>query len=156
MKVLITGGSGFIGQPLCRRLAAHGHELTVLSRQPRKAARGLPEGARLVTSLDDIENDAAIDGIVNLAGESLFAGRWTERRKKTLFASRVGVTEDVVGLVSRLDRNRRCWFPDQPWGSMATRTTPNCLKKARRAGVISVTCFATPGSRPPGRYRARG
>ena len=51
-----------------------------------------------------LENDAAIDGIVNLAGESLFAGRWTERRKKTLFASRVGVTEGVVGLVSRLDR----------------------------------------------------
>ena len=104
MKVLITGGSGFIGQHLCRRLAAHGHELTVLTRKPRKAARVLPEGARLVTSLDDIENDAAIDGIVNLAGESLFAGRWTERRKKTLFASRVGVTEGVVGLVSRLDR----------------------------------------------------
>ena len=104
MKVLITGGSGFIGQHLCRRLAAHGHELTVLTRKPRKAARVLPEGARLVTSLDDIENDAAIDGIVNLAGESLFAGRWTERRKKALFASRVGVTEGVVGLVSRLDR----------------------------------------------------
>ncbi|MGB2338097.1 MAG: NAD-dependent epimerase/dehydratase family protein, partial [Alcanivorax sp.] len=104
MKVLITGGSGFIGQHLCRRLAAHGHELTVLTRKPRKAARVLPEGTRLVTSLDDINSDAAIDGIVNLAGESLFAGRWTERRKKVLFASRVGVTEAVVSLVSRLDR----------------------------------------------------
>ncbi|MEP5231949.1 MAG: TIGR01777 family oxidoreductase [Alloalcanivorax sp.] len=104
MKVLITGGSGFIGQHLCRRLAAHGHELTVLTRKPRKAARVLPEGTRLVTSLDDINSDAAIDGIVNLAGESLFAGRWTERRKKVLFASRVGVTEAVVSLVSRLNR----------------------------------------------------
>ena len=104
MKILITGGSGFIGQHLCRRLAAHGHELIVLSRRPRRVAKLLPEETRIVSSLDDIADNDPIDGIVNLAGESLFAGRWTERRKKVLFDSRIGVTQGLVGLVSRLQR----------------------------------------------------
>lgn len=104
MKILITGGSGFIGQHLCRRLAAHGHELIVLSRRPRRVAKLLPEETRIVSSLDDIADDEPIDGIINLAGESLFSGRWTERRKKVLFDSRIGVTQGLVGLVSRLQR----------------------------------------------------
>jgi len=104
LKILITGGSGFIGQHLCRRLAAHGHELIVLSRRPRRVAKLLPEETRIVSSLDDIVDDEPIDGIINLAGESLFAGRWTERRKKVLFDSRIGVTQGLVGLVSRLQR----------------------------------------------------
>lgn len=104
MKVLVTGGSGFIGQHLCRRLAAHGHELIVLTRKPRRASKVLPEECRLINTLDDIADDETIDGIINLSGESLFAGRWTERRKKVLFSSRVGVTEGLVGLVKRLQR----------------------------------------------------
>lgn len=104
MKILVTGGTGFIGQHLCRRLAAHGHELIVLSRRPRRRARLLPEDSRIIDSLDAITNDEQIDGIVNLAGESLFGGRWTERRKKVLFSSRVGVTEGLVSLVARLER----------------------------------------------------
>lgn len=104
MKILVTGGSGFIGQHLCRRLAAHGHELIVLSRRPRRSARHLPEETRLIESLEAIGNDERIDGIVNLAGESLFAGRWTSRRKQALFDSRIGVTQALVSLVARLER----------------------------------------------------
>ena len=44
MRVLITGGSGFVGQRLCKRLAAQGHALQVVSRTPEKARSCLPEG----------------------------------------------------------------------------------------------------------------
>ncbi|MDX1804189.1 MAG: TIGR01777 family oxidoreductase [Alcanivorax sp.] len=104
MKVLITGGSGFIGQHLCRRLAAHAHELIVLSRRPGKARRVLPEGTRVVRRLDDIASDEVIDGVINLAGESLFAGRWSGRRKAILMESRVGVTNALIALIARLER----------------------------------------------------
>ena len=103
MKVLITGGSGFIGGELCRRLAAHGHALTVLSRSPARARSKLPEGTRVVASLDDIGDDEAIDGIVNLAGENLFTRRWSESRKRTLMASRLDTTRELVALCRRLD-----------------------------------------------------
>ena len=35
MKILITGGTGFIGKELCKSVLAHGHKVTVLSRQPQ-------------------------------------------------------------------------------------------------------------------------
>lgn len=104
MKILVTGGSGFIGQHLCRRLAAHGHELIVLTRRPKRVAKLLPDETRLIDTLDAITNDERIDGIVNLAGESLFSGRWSEKRKQVLFESRVGVTHSLVSLVARLQR----------------------------------------------------
>lgn len=43
MRILILGGTGFIGQPLCRELATHGHNLCVISRGEKAVA--LPEGA---------------------------------------------------------------------------------------------------------------
>ncbi|MED5239232.1 MAG: TIGR01777 family oxidoreductase [Pseudomonadota bacterium] len=104
MKILVTGGTGFIGQHLCRRLAAHGHDLIVLTRRPKRTARLLPEEARVIDSLSAIGNDEKLDGIVNLAGESLFAGRWSDKRKQVLFDSRVGVTQALVNLISRLER----------------------------------------------------
>jgi len=53
MQVLITGGTGFVGQVLCPRLAAAGHEVVILTRQ---ANARLPLGARLaVTRLDELD-----------------------------------------------------------------------------------------------------
>lgn len=104
MKILITGGSGFIGRALCERLAEHGHQLVVLSRRPNKAAPLLPEGTRVIASLDEIADDDPIDAIVNLAGENLFAGRWTQPRKEKLMASRLDTTHALVDLVRRLRR----------------------------------------------------
>lgn len=104
MNVLITGGSGFIGRALCARLAAGGHRLIVLSRRPAKARPLLPADTRVVASLDEIDNDEALDGIVNLAGENLFSGRWTAPRKDRLLASRVETTAAVIALARRLRR----------------------------------------------------
>ena len=104
MNVLITGGSGFIGRALCARLAAGGHRLIVLSRRPAKARPLLPADTRVVASLDEIDDDEALDGIVNLAGEKLFSGRWTAPRKDRLLASRVETTAAVIALARRLRR----------------------------------------------------
>lgn len=104
MKVLITGGSGFVGQALCAHLTARGHELTVLSRSPTKAGKFLPQSVRLVSSLDEIRDDEVYEGIINLAGESIAGKRWSKARKQALLDSRVGVTEALAALVDRLRR----------------------------------------------------
>lgn len=104
MKALITGGSGFVGRALCAHLAGRGHVLTVLSRNPAKAARVLPASVRIVSSLDEIADDAFFDGIINLAGEGIADRRWTQARKQALLDSRVGVTEALTKLVDRLQR----------------------------------------------------
>jgi uncharacterized protein len=102
LRVLITGGSGFVGRALCQRLVSRGHALTVLSRSPAKAVRHLPEQVRLVSSLEEIGDDEIFDGVINLAGEGIADRRWSEARKKVLLESRVGVTEALKQLIERL------------------------------------------------------
>jgi uncharacterized protein len=102
-RVLITGATGFIGRRLTEALAAAGHEVIVLARDPRKAATLRPP-FRLVTSLDQIDSATAIDAIVNLAGEPISNGLWTRRKRRRILASRLRMTRHVVRLIARLER----------------------------------------------------
>ena len=93
MRVLITGGTGFIGQALCPRLAAAGHDVVVLSRQSQPA---LPAGAtRSVTRLGELDA-GEFDAVINLAGAPIGDARWTSARKKLLLDSRVQTTARLV------------------------------------------------------------
>ena len=93
MRLLITGGTGFVGQALCPRLVAAGHEVVVLSRQARPA---LPKGARrAVVRLDELQA-GDLDGVLNLAGAPVADARWTASRKQLLIESRVATTRALV------------------------------------------------------------
>ena len=100
MKVLLTGGTGFIGSRLCALLAGGGHELRVLTR--RTGGGGLPSAAELrpTPAIGDasgwIEAVSGCDAIVNLAGESIAGGRWTDARKFAIHASRIETTRALV------------------------------------------------------------
>jgi uncharacterized protein (TIGR01777 family) len=103
MKLVIAGGTGFLGQPLTTRLLRDGHEVVVLSRA--ESAR-VPIGARAVTW--DVTRTLApwaaeIDGadaVINLAGESIADHRWTAARKRRIEDSRVVATRRIVGAIA--------------------------------------------------------
>jgi uncharacterized protein len=107
MKVVVAGGSGFLGRALVGRLSAGGHEVVVLSRTARDAAAG---HARAVAWRPDGTAGAwagVIDGadaVVNLAGESVADGRWTTRRKQALEQSRVSSTRSLVAAMAGASR----------------------------------------------------
>lgn len=101
MRVLITGGSGFVGQRLCQRLAEADHRLLVVSRDPEAVRERLPEGAEVRRSVLDFV-DTPPDAIVNLAGESIAARRWSDDQKSRLIESRVNITRDLVILCEQL------------------------------------------------------
>jgi uncharacterized protein len=101
MRVLITGGSGFVGQRLCRCLEQAGHRLQVVSRNPEEARRKLPAGADVRRSVLDFV-DASPEAIVNLAGEPIAERRWSDEQKNRLIDSRVGITRDLVMLCEQL------------------------------------------------------
>lgn len=107
-RVLVTGGTGFIGERLVAALVARGDAVTVLTRDPAKGAR-LPMPLRLITALDQIPDDARFDAIVNLAGEPIAGGLWTKARRKRLRASRLGTTRDLVALARRLHAKPACF-----------------------------------------------
>lgn len=99
---LITGGTGFIGKALVAALTHAQHTVIVLTRSPKSAATHLPQQTECIHSLNDIKSDRKIDCIVNLAGEPLFGGLWTAKRKHAFFESRLSTTQAVVALVRRL------------------------------------------------------
>ena len=103
MKILITGGSGFVGQLLCQRLIESGHQPLVVSRSPEKAAKVLPESTEVRASVRDFAADSP-EAIVNLAGEPIAEGRWTEAKKKALVDSRVNITRELVEFCSSQDQ----------------------------------------------------
>lgn len=94
MRILLTGGTGLIGQALCRFWAAQGHELWVWSRDPEKVAT-LCSGARGVAQLQDL-NGVLLDAVVNLAGLPIADRPWYQARREALWASRVTLTKHLV------------------------------------------------------------
>ena len=103
MDILLTGGTGAIGRVLCHRLLAKGHKLTVLSRRPEKVKAICGAGVAAIAKLEDLPSSAQFDAVINLAGEPVIGPYWTANRKKVLWDSRVGVTEQLVELIARLD-----------------------------------------------------
>jgi len=95
VKVVVTGGTGFLGAALVDALRGDGHEVTVLTRRPARApgevqwapTAGLDVWAR------SFEGAGAV---VNLAGEPIAEGRWTVARKRAILASRLEATSGVV------------------------------------------------------------
>ncbi len=104
MKILIAGGTGFIGRAMLRAWASE-HELAVLTRNPERAQPSLPEGVRAVgwdgaTLGDWTQSLEGIDALINLAGEPI-AQRWTPAVKQRLWDSRVKTTELLAQAVQQ-------------------------------------------------------
>jgi uncharacterized protein len=91
MKVVVAGGSGFIGRALVRALLARGADVAVLSRDPAKVREGRGVGWAAV---GEAVRDA--DAIVNLAGENVGGGRWTAARRQGILQSRLEATGRLV------------------------------------------------------------
>lgn len=96
MHILITGGTGLIGQRLCKALQTEGHELTVLSRDPDSIPEKCGADVHAMTGLDEWHPGRVFDAVINLAGEPIVDARWTKRRKQALWDSRVALTEQLV------------------------------------------------------------
>jgi len=102
MKIVIAGGTGFVGQALTNLLQQKGHELFVLSRSNSRYENGihyvqwLKDGARPEKELDE-----DIDAVVNLAGVSLNDGRWTKKQKKAIYTSRMEATLEIVRIMEQ-------------------------------------------------------
>jgi len=109
MRIIITGGTGFIGTALAHSLAADNHEVIVLTRNPDKAGGKLPPGVRAAgwdgrTAAGWAALAEGAGAIVNLAGESIaganpVAGRWTAARKTAMHDSRTNAGQAVVAAV---------------------------------------------------------
>lgn len=92
MKILVTGGTGMLGQELCLRLVTLGHSVRVLTRDPEKQKGRLSFPGELVKHTDGDPLAAAVldevDAVVHLAGESVGEKSWTPEQKQKILDSR--------------------------------------------------------------------
>ncbi|WP_262177224.1 TIGR01777 family oxidoreductase [Saccharococcus sp. Marseille-Q5394] len=103
MKVVIAGGSGFIGRHITDLLLKNGHEIIVLSRKKKDDS----EQVKYVLWLHDgasPENEIGeADVFINLAGVSINDGRWTEAHQKRIYESRMEATDELIRIIGELD-----------------------------------------------------
>jgi uncharacterized protein (TIGR01777 family) len=105
VKIVIAGGTGFLGRPLTKRLVAEGHDVVILSRSPvvegpSRAVAWSPDGSAGEWAK---EIDGA-DAVVNLAGESIAGRRWSTAHKREILDSRVLATRSLAAAVARASR----------------------------------------------------
>jgi len=100
-NVLITGGSGFIGRALCKRLTEEGHSVAVLSRSPGRIHQLFGPSVKGIASLDDIDGETSPHIIINLAGAPVADRRWSPARKELLMKSRIDTTRNIVDYIEK-------------------------------------------------------
>ncbi|MDQ0273618.1 TIGR01777 family oxidoreductase [Cytobacillus purgationiresistens] len=105
MKIALTGGTGFVGNHLTAALLAQDHEVFILTRN--KEGKTECENLTYIQWLNpEDEPEIKLEGIdvfINLSGESINSGRWTQNRKLRILESRISSTKEVLRIISRLE-----------------------------------------------------
>jgi len=102
--VLVTGATGFIGQHLISYLLNHGFQIIGYSRQKQESQYQHLHWIEDFTELKSL----TIDYVVNLAGESIGQGRWTDTRKKKLIQSRIETTQKLYQTLAKFKIQPQC------------------------------------------------
>ena len=112
MKIVIAGGTGFIGSALCTRLLDKGHSIIMLTRSP---SHGSDSPNQKWIGWDPHSPGAwekvieGSDGVINLAGEPIAAKRWTATQKEKIRSSRIGTTRALVTSIAKA-REKPKWL----------------------------------------------
>ena len=116
MRIIVAGGTGFLGAPLCASLASAGHEVIALSRRAPATNRHPGQvwtgtagvSAAAWTGRDDLTGwGHVVDGaeaVINLAGESIAARRWSDEHKSLMRESRLSTTRAIGRAISAATR----------------------------------------------------
>ena len=119
MKFLITGGTGFIGSALCKHLLNQGHNLVVVSRNPKKVASNI-QG---IGSLSEVSADDQFDAVINLAGEPIADKRWTPEQRYKIEHSRLDTTEKLITVLQKLKQKPSVFISGSAIGYYGIKAT---------------------------------
>ena len=122
MKIVLAGGSGFLGTALTHRLIRANHHVVLLSRSPERIRPAFPPTVEFerwdASSVGDWKfRLEGADAVINLTGESIASRRWTVRQKELIMSSRLNATEAIVS------------------GMHQTRRRPGTLINASAVGI---------------------
>ncbi len=111
-RIIVTGATGFIGKALCFRLLEEKYDVVALSRSKEKGEKIFGTDVTVVEwdgknseAWQDYANGAY--AVVNLAGENIGSGRWTQKRKQSIIQSRLDAGKAIVEAVKSVEKKPR-------------------------------------------------
>lgn len=146
MKIVISGGTGFIGKALISHLIEDNHQIVVLTRNSSRFDNPNPRlveavqwDGKTVNSWSD--KIAGAETIINLAGEPIGIKRWNDLTKQLILNSRVESTKAIVKALSATNHYPRVFLnasASSYYGDMARDDADESQK--RGSGFLSETC----------------
>ncbi len=137
MKVLVTGGTGFVGQRLVKRLYEQGHEAVIVTRDPQKARQKEQTPASFVGwdyKNEDFPKEGleGIDAIVHLMGENISSKRWSDSQKEKIRSSRVLATQKLVEACEKyLESPLQCFISGSAIGYYPANTNESFTEEGK-------------------------
>ncbi|MGG0718312.1 TIGR01777 family oxidoreductase [Robertmurraya massiliosenegalensis] len=133
MRIAIAGGTGFVGKALAKRLVELEHEVFILTRNLSRDGnvtyvQWLTEGSEPAKQLQEI------DVMINLAGESIGAGRWTPARKNLILQSRLQTVAEVIQLMKNLQKKPKVFLNASAIGFYGTSLHDTFTEDERTPG----------------------
>ena len=140
MKILISGTSGLVGQELQAFLMKQGHEVVKLVRKAEDKSLNAfywdPE--HFVIDLKAFEG---VDTVINLAGENIAGGRWSEQRKQSILQSRLSATETLVAAMFKLTKPPAIFLSASAIGIYGERGAAWCTEETLPgSGFLAEVC----------------
>ncbi|HSL42031.1 MAG TPA: TIGR01777 family oxidoreductase [Anaerolineales bacterium] len=108
MKVLIAGGSGFLGTALRTSLIKDGHEAFILTRHTPKTANEIQWDGKTTNGWGNRVNE--MDAVANLTGYGLEHWPWTQKQKQRFLNSRVLPGRALVAAIQNASRRPRVFL----------------------------------------------
>ncbi len=125
MRIIIPGGSGLIGSALVPLLAANGHTPVITSRTPEKNCSNFKDIEAVkwdpYSSELDIKPFENSDAVINLSGYPIASGRWTKKRRKLIYNSRIVTTKKIVQIFEKLDKKPQVFIASSAVGYYGDR-----------------------------------
>lgn len=130
-KILITGGTGLVGQRLTHLLLAKKHDVVILSRNPKKTNE-----FKWDLSKDYIDDEAFenVDFIIHLAGAGIADKRWSDKRKQVIIDSRVKTANLLFKKVNELNVNLKGFISASGSNYYGAKTTDNIYIEKDKPG----------------------
>ena len=137
MRIAIAGGTGFVGNALVKKLLEKKHEIFILTRNISDKQHSKNLNYVQWLNDDDSPEDVleSIDVFINLAGESINSGRWTEDRKKRILNSRITATKEVRRIISRLEEKPYTLINASAVGYYGTSQVETFTESSRKSGT---------------------
>lgn len=146
MKIVITGGSGFIGGPLIRYFLAEKHIVRLLTRQPERTQARMPpsvqvepwDGKNLGPWAQSLHE---ADAVINLAGESVANKRWSPQQKQTILSSRIDATKVLAQAIQQAAKKPALFINASAVGYYGSVAEGSLTETSSRGqGFLAETC----------------